>query len=419
MIKLGSVINLYRGVSYKKDQSKKTPFTNSISLIRSTNINEGNFVFDDLVYIPRNLIDEEQLVCNDNIIMVMSSGSKAHVGKIAIAKKDLHCTFGAFCSKIQSINIYPKYLYYILLSPAFRQYIESQSKGTNINNIKSSYILDYEINLPPLPEQERIVAHIEELFSELDAGVETLKKTKAQLDVYRQAVLKEAFEGKLSSHRKVDLELNWVSNELIQELPQIPDEWQYIALSNLGDLGRGKSKHRPRNDFILFEDGKYPFIQTGEVKAAYKYITKWSKMYGEIGLNQSKLWKKGTLCITIAANIAETAFLDMDACFPDSVVGFTPSDNINPDYIKYFIDSQRLRLWNYAPATAQKNINLDTLENLIVPYCAVEEQKIIVSEIESRLSVCNNIEQTIDATLEQANALRHSILKEVFEGRTP
>ena len=185
----------------------------------------------------------------------------------------------------------------------------------------------------------------------------------------------------------------------------------------MGDLGRGKSKHRPRNDAKLFENGKYPFIQTGDVKAAKRYITEYSKMYGEFGLQQSKLWPKGTLCITIAANIAETAFLGIDACFPDSVVGFTPFDNVCSEYIKHFIESQKLRLWAFAPATAQKNINLDTLENLIIPYCSFEEQKTVVSEIESRMTICDSIEKTVDTALQQAEAMRQSILKQAFEGR--
>ena len=272
------------------------------------------------------------------------------------------------------------------------------------------------VKIPPVPEQERIVAKIEELFSELDNGVETLKKTKQQLAVYRQAVLKEAFEGKFTAHIPCDVDLSWASEEETKSLLAIPTEWRYIALSNLGDLGRGKSKHRPRNDPKLFEGGKYPFLQTGEVKAAKQYITEYSKMYGEFGLQQSKLWPKGTLCITIAANIAETAFLGIDACFPDSVVGFTPYEHIIPEYIKYFIESQKLRLWAFAPATAQKNINLDTLENLIVPYCSVEEQQLVIAEIEARMTICDSIEQTVDIALQQAEAMRQSILKKAFEG---
>ena len=214
----------------------------------------------------------------------------------------------------------------------------------------------------------------------------------------------------------IDIDLDWVSVEETMTLPTIPPEWRYIALSKLGELGRGKSKHRPRNDPALFEDGKYPFIQTGDVKAAKRYITTCAKKYGNFGLQQSKLWPKGTLCITIAANIAETAFLGIDACFPDSIVGFTPSEYIIPEYIKHFIESQKVRLWAFAPATAQKNINLDTLENLVVPYCSIEEQHQVVAEIESKMTVCDNIEETIEATLQQTEALRQSILKRAFEG---
>ncbi len=244
------------------------------------------------------------------------------------------------------------------------------------------------VKIPPIPEQERIVARIEELFSQLDANVKELKTAKERLKVYRQAVLKRAFEQCK----------------------------EFLPLSTLGDLSRGKSKHRPRNDSALFEKGKYPFIQTGDVKAASKYISDYSKKYGEFGLQQSKLWPKGTLCITIAANIAETAFLGFDTCFPDSVVGFTPGEDILPEYVRFFIESQKKRLWAFAPATAQKNINLDTLEKLTIPYCSLEEQQQIVREIDSKVTICDSIEKTVDTALQQAGALRQSILKKAFEG---
>lgn len=314
--------------------------------------------------------------------------------------------------KILHVNkdlVHPKYIFYRMQVIQFDHSTHKRYWIQQYSKIK--------VKLPPLPEQERIVARIEELFSELDKAVETLNTTKQQLAVYRQAVLKEAFSGGFTNHHDFNVTLKWATHDEIASLPPLPKEWKYVALSELGDLGRGKSKHRPRNDAVLFKDGKYPFIQTGDVKAANKYIMVCSKLYGDIGLQQSKLWPKGTLCITIAANIAETAFLGIDACFPDSIVGFTPNDLVYPQYIKYFIDSQKLRLWAFAPATAQKNINLDTLENLIVPYCAIEEQKLVIEEIESRISLCNQIEKTIEQSLQQAEALRQSILKQAFEGR--
>lgn len=319
--------------------------------------------------------------------------------------------------RIGSDVVNPKYLIYLLNSPWFKDQVKQYESGTTRKRISRKNLDRIEMIFPPLPEQQRIVARIEELFSQLDAGVEMLKKTKAQLAVYRQAVLKEAFEGRLTIHVPVNLPLSWASSDETNTLPAIPEEWHYIALKYLGDLGRGKSKHRPRNDPKLFVDGKYPFIQTGDVKAATNCITSFTKQYGEFGLSQSKLWPKGTLCITIAANIAETAFLGIDACFPDSIVGFTPNESILAEYVRYFVESQKIRLWAFAPATAQKNINLDTLENLIVPYCSIDEQRVVISEIESRLSVCDSIEQTVDTALQQAEAMRQSILKDAFEGR--
>jgi restriction endonuclease S subunit len=245
--------------------------------------------------------------------------------------------------------------------------------------------------IPPLAEQHRIVAKIDALFSKLDKGVEALQTIRQQLRMYRQAVLKWAFEER---------------------------EWEMKPLSELGDLGRGKSRHRPRNDPRLFIDGKYPFVQTGAVKAANGVIKDYNTMYGEIGLLQSKLWPVGTLCITIAANIADTAFLGIEACFPDSVVGFTANEKlVRPKYVEYFIQSAKQMLWYYAPATAQKNINLTTLENLMVPYCSLEEQTQIVAEIESRLSVCDKLEQIVDENLSKAQALKQSILKKAFAGQ--
>ena len=311
-------------------------------------------------------------------------------------------------------DVVPKYLYY---GTIFLTYcIEDKGYARHDQHIEK-----YDLLVPPLPEQERIVAKIEELFSQLDAAVAELKSVKEKLVIYRQAVLKEAFEGKISSRNKYDYVLDnqfrKISSRELEKLSPIPEHWRYVYLSDLGELARGKSKHRPRNDSRLFENGKYPFFQTGDVKSAQKELIECEKKYGDFGLAQSKLWPQGTLCITIAANIAETCFLGVDACFPDSIVGFTPNEAIvDKAYVRWFIEISKAQLWAFAPATAQKNINLTTLENLIVPYCSLKEQKIIVQDIEEKISVCNNIEQTVDTALQQAAALRQNILKQAFEG---
>lgn len=121
------------------------------------------------------------------------------------------------------------------------------------------------------------------------------------------------------------------------ELPELPEGWVWVTLPHLGELARGKSTHRPRNDPRLFGGG-YPFIQTGEVRKANGNITTYTETYNEFGLEQSRIWPKGTLCITIAANIAETAILNFSACFPDSIVGFvTNEEYCDVRFIEYFM----------------------------------------------------------------------------------
>lgn len=394
--------------------------------------------------------------------------TRVGLGKIAIIKEDT-CFSQDLQALVMSCEfLLPEYTLYLLSYKL--QFLKYEGRGTTISGITKKQLKDLEYPLPPLNEQHRIVAKIEELFSELDKGVESLKTAREQLKVYRQALLKHAFEGKLTeqwrkenadkletadqlmerikqerearyqqqleewkvavrqwdadgkvgrkpSKPKKAEEKSLPTDEEISRLPELPDSFIYIFLSALGDLGRGKSKHRPRNAPELF-GGKYPFIQTGEVKAANRIVTDYDKTLSEFGLAQSKLWPKGTLCITIAANIAETAFLGFDSCFPDSVVGFTANERIvNPKYIELFIMSARSRIEAYAPATAQKNINLTTLENLVVPFTSTKEQSQVIVYLDHQLSIIHQQIKDIDENLLNCDALRQSILKKAFSGQ--
>ncbi len=138
-------------------------------------------------------------------------------------------------------------------------------------------------------------------------------------------------------------------------------EWTPAKLDELGFVGRGKSRHRPRNAAILY-GGRYPFFQTGDIKAANFYLTEYSQTYSDEGLAQSKLWKPGTLCITIAANIAESAILGIDGCFPDSVVGFVADqDKADVRFIKYYLEILKRRIQNVSHGATQDNLSVDKL----------------------------------------------------------
>ncbi|MGE0051316.1 MAG: restriction endonuclease subunit S [Arcobacter sp.] len=176
--------------------------------------------------------------------------------------------------------------------------------------------------------------------------------------------------------------------------------WKECRLSELGTLQRGRSRHRPRYAFHLY-GGKYPFIQTGEIREAKKYIDKYEQTYSEAGLAQSRLWKKGTLCITIAANIAELAILKFDACFPDSVLGFIPDERIvNVDFIFYTLTYFQKQLKHIGEGSVQDNINLGTFENITFPIPPLEEQKAIaevLSSIDDKIELLHRQNQTLES----------------------
>ena len=247
--------------------------------------------------------------------------------------------------------ILPQYLKILTEILAFK--IKDNGYARHYQHIEKEFL-----PLAPLNIQRAIISKTEELFSDLDNGIANFKKAQAQLKIYRQAVLKKAFEGELTkewrekqtnlptaeqllkqikeerqnhydqqisdwkkavkewekigkeSQRPIKpkklAELPTLKEDVLDKLPLIPKNWIYNYMAYAGELGRGKSKHRPRNDKRLF-GGNYPFFQTGDVKAQ-KLIKNYSQTYNDFGLKQSKLWKKGTLCITIAANIADTGF---------------------------------------------------------------------------------------------------------------
>jgi len=160
-------------------------------------------------------------------------------------------------------------------------------------------------------------------------------------------------------------------------------KWELKSFNEIGFIGRGKSRHRPRNAEHLY-GGEYPFIQTGDIKAANFKIYEYTQTYNEAGLEQSKLWKAGTLCITVAANIADTAILGIDACFPDSVIGFVADEEKSDvKFVKYFFDIVQTRMKSVAVGAAQDNLSLEKLLTFKIPVPPLPTQRMIAAILSS------------------------------------
>jgi type I restriction enzyme S subunit len=181
--------------------------------------------------------------------------------------------------------------------------------------------------------------------------------------------------------------------------------WAVGTLKNLGTVERGRSRHRPRNDPSLY-GGNYPFFQTGDVKAASLRLSSYGQTYNEMGLAQSRLWPTGTLLITIAANIGDTAILDISGCFPDSIVGFTPfPEKSNVIFVKYLLDHIKRRFENISRGTTQDNLSLEKLLSVPLTYPELSTQRKIAAILSAYDDLIENNNRRIKLLEEMAQRI--------------
>ena len=193
---------------------------------------------------------------------------------------------------------------------------------------------------------------------------------------------------------------------------ELPSGWAWARFPEVGIFGRGKSKHRPRNDQALFNGGTHLLVQTGDVARSKGVIKTFTSKYNDAGLAQSMKWPAGTLCITIAANIADSGILSFDACFPDSVVGFKASPLLDSArYFEYFVRTAKANLLEFAPATAQKNINLEILNAVLIPLPPLAEQHRIVAKVDELMVLCDQLEAQLTTTQTDSRRLLEAVLE--------
>lgn len=264
--------------------------------------------------------------------------------------------------------------------------------GAVFNSINKAQIEAIEIPCPSLPEQKRIIGILNQAFDAIakakSNAEQNLKNARELFESYLQTV----FEN---GHGL------WKMNTL-EEISEV--------------FGRGKSKHRPRNYEKLY-GGDYPFIQTGDIRNCDHYITEYSQTYSALGLAQSKLWPAGTICITIAANIAETGVLTFDACFPDSVIGLVVNEKMaDRDFVEYLLQSFKARIQALGKGSAQANINMGTFENELFPFPSVKEQRAIVQKLDALSTQTRKLESIYRQKIDDLEELKKSLLQKAFNG---
>lgn len=465
-LQLGEVAQFINGDRSKNYPSKSFRVDDGVPFINAGHLSNGDVDLTDMDYITPEHFDR-------------LGGGKVERGDV------LYCLRGSLgkCAVVQSIDrgaiasslliirpsrqIASRFIYLFLTSPLGARMIAKYDNGSAQPNLSAANVKKYILPLPPLAEQKRIVAKVDELMAlcdRLDAQQQERESRHAALaraslarfadastpanlkflfhssytvtpaDL-RKSILTLAVQGKLvpqdSNDEPADKFLALIASRLgkstrrgaMETEPEesegakpfdLPIGWAWARFPELGEFGRGKSKHRPRNDSSLFIGGTHRLVQTGDVARANGTIHTHTGLYNDVGLAQSKMWPAGTLCITIAANIADSGILGFNACFPDSVVGFIPADPIpSVRYFEYFMRTAKEHLEQFAPSTAQKNINLGILEQVWIPISPLAEQRRIVAKVDQLMALVDQLEAQLTASRATAANLLAALVAEL------
>lgn len=303
-----------------------------------------------------------------------------------------------------------QFLYYATFNPIYRAYAAENMVGAaGQKRVSSRFLKDTRLFLPPLLEQQRIAAYLDASCAAIDTAVAAKRRQLETLDALRSSIISRAVTRGLNANSALKPSgLDWV--------PEVPAHWQVQQIKRLCRLVRGQFTHRPRNDPALF-DGPYPFIQTGDITAAGKYIRTHSQTLNELGLSVSKQFPRGTLVMSIAANIGDVAILDFEACFPDSMIGMIPGQKINLDFLYYLMRSMRSIMLRSAVQSTQLNLNYVRIGTNFAPVPPLKEQAVIAEHLDAKEHESHLISSTIESQIATLTAYRKSLIHECVTGQ--
>ncbi len=352
----------------------------------------GQMVGREISETPRKITDTG-LSCSSARLVPAGSvilSTRAPIGHLAINTAPM--AFNQGCRGIiPSEKLDPVYLFYFF--DMSREALNDLGTGTTFKELSATNLKSLEVPLPPLDEQKRLVAILDEAFEGLDRA-----QANAEANL---ANARELFTASLRS--------------------LFSDNREHWPLRNIADVcsefGRGKSRHRPRNDPRLY-GGDMPFVQTGDLSKADHFLREYSQTYSPEGVAQSRVWPKGTVCVAIVgATIGESAILDLDACFPDSVIGMVPNPSkADSEFLDFLLQFVKADLKKAGQGSARDNINLGTFSDRLFPIPDLKAQLEAIERISEIDIECRQLCTDYDSKLKSLSDLRQSLLQKAFAG---
>ena len=390
--KIDDVCKIIRGITFPKTAKTTEKLNDHIPCLRTTNVQESTD-WKNLIYIPSKYVKDESKLVKISDILISNSNSLDLVGKVSYVDQIIkNSTFGGFITIIRSHSCDSKYLFYQLRSSQIKNYFRGiASTTTNISNISTSKIADTEIFLPPLNEQKRIVAKIEELFSLIDSAKDTLEKTQVLLKQYRQSILKHAFEGKLTAE--------WREN----------NQLSFVTLKHVTNIIMGQS---PSGESYNNNGDGVPLLN-GPTEFGNKFPTEiqWTT-------SPTKICKTNDLLFCVRGNtIGRMNWADKEYCIGRGLCAINSRNNMNIQLVFYFLSLKGLEIRLSGSGSTFPSISKASLENFKIPLFSNTEQESLLSKIEENFLLIEKNEKIVDQLLLQCNQIKNSILKQAFEGK--
>ena len=393
---LGEVVSFSRGLTYKK--SDEVDYSTKV-VLRSTNINVDNnsLNIDELKYLNENIeVEEEKLIKKGAILICMSNGSKKHLGKVALIEHDYKYAFGGFMGLLTPvIKINSKYLYYTLTTPKYKEYIKSLSEGANINNLKIKDIQKYTIPIIPIDEQRRIVSYLDSSFKLIDEIKNKALKSLTEAKALFQSALTEAMESK--------------------------EGWEYKTLGEVVSFSRGltykKSDEVDYSTKVVLRSTNINVDNNSLNIDELKYLNE------NIEFEEEKLIKKGSILICMSngskKHLGKVALIEHD--YKYAFGGFmgllTPVIKINSKYLYYTLTTPKYKEYikSLSEGANINNLKIKDIQKYIIPIFPLNEQNQIVSRLDKLSSKVRAIEEKYQKMVEECDALKQAMLRDVFE----
>lgn len=404
--KIKNIAQIYTGNSIRDEE--KGRYENSDNArpyiaTKDIDVTLGTTNYENGLYIKKNDLSFK-VAYKGSTLMCIEGGSAGKKKTYLLHNVSFGNKLCCFYSEI----INKTYLYFFLSSPNFEMEFANCISGL-IGGVSVSVLKNMAFLIPSKENQQCIANMLKDKCSKIDAIIIREQAVIEKLKEYKLSVITEAVTKGLNLESPMkDSGVEWIG--------EIPEEWSTIKLKNAAGIMRGKFSHRPRNDPDYY-DGDYPFVQTGDVARADKYVSSYTQTLNELGYSVSKEFPKGSIIMTIAANVGDVAVLSFDACFPDSVVGFIPNSNIHWNYLFYVLKAMKNQLMRNAIISTQMNLNIEIIKVETVPIVPYEEQLSIVKFLDEKSENINHAIACKQTLITKLTEYKKSFIYEVVTGK--